>query len=223
MRTTSSIRSPFDIVKGVHRDPCDGLSGWHRLAGRLCDSGAVIFHIFSLSALVPISAPGAWSSFRPFWSSSCSFRPRGIMGLTGAPGFFLKRKLNCERSMSPRSREIQRWTKRLGGLCAISKCNVKVQTGHTHGIIGPNGAGKTTLFNLSPASTDRPRGYSLPGRKHCGHTAKPHRDKRDRTHASKHPALQNPDGAGKHPRSLRFPTSPFTAGGAFGDFASDAR
>lgn len=44
--------------------------------------------------------------------------------------------------------EINDVTKRFGGLCAISKCNVRVQTGHTHGIIGPNGAGKTTLFNL---------------------------------------------------------------------------
>lgn len=44
--------------------------------------------------------------------------------------------------------EINDVTKRFGGLCAISKCNVRVQKGHTHGIIGPNGAGKTTLFNL---------------------------------------------------------------------------
>ena len=44
--------------------------------------------------------------------------------------------------------EITGLTKRFGGLCAISDCNVKVETGHTHGIIGPNGAGKTTLFNL---------------------------------------------------------------------------
>ncbi|MFZ4682715.1 MAG: ABC transporter ATP-binding protein [Terrimicrobiaceae bacterium] len=44
--------------------------------------------------------------------------------------------------------EIDNVTKRFGGLCAISKCNVSVESGHTHGIIGPNGAGKTTLFNL---------------------------------------------------------------------------
>lgn len=44
--------------------------------------------------------------------------------------------------------EIENVTKRFGGLCAVSACNVSVQTGHTHGIIGPNGAGKTTLFNL---------------------------------------------------------------------------
>lgn len=44
--------------------------------------------------------------------------------------------------------EIDHVTKRFGGLCAISQCDVRVETGHTHGIIGPNGAGKTTLFNL---------------------------------------------------------------------------
>ncbi|TSA32277.1 MAG: ABC transporter ATP-binding protein [Verrucomicrobiaceae bacterium] len=44
--------------------------------------------------------------------------------------------------------EIDHLTKRFGGLCAISNCDVKVEAGHTHGIIGPNGAGKTTLFNL---------------------------------------------------------------------------
>lgn len=44
--------------------------------------------------------------------------------------------------------EITRVTKRFGGLCAISDCDVSVQAGHAHGIIGPNGAGKTTLFNL---------------------------------------------------------------------------
>ncbi len=44
--------------------------------------------------------------------------------------------------------EIDHVSKHFGGLCAISKCSVRVETGRTHGIIGPNGAGKTTLFNL---------------------------------------------------------------------------
>lgn len=44
--------------------------------------------------------------------------------------------------------QIHQVTKRFGGLCAISECNVNVLEGSTHGIIGPNGAGKTTLFNL---------------------------------------------------------------------------
>lgn len=44
--------------------------------------------------------------------------------------------------------EIENVTKRFGGLCAISACNMRVAAGDAHGIIGPNGAGKTTLFNL---------------------------------------------------------------------------
>jgi len=65
--------------------------------------------------------------------------------------------------------EIDNVTKRFGGLCAILKCNVTVQAGHTHGIIGPNGAGKTTLFNLitgiyKPTEGDiRFRGESIAG------------------------------------------------------------
>ena len=65
--------------------------------------------------------------------------------------------------------EIANVTKRFGGLCAIAKCNVRVESGHTHGIIGPNGAGKTTLFNLitgiyKPTEGDiRFRGESIAG------------------------------------------------------------
>jgi len=65
--------------------------------------------------------------------------------------------------------EIQNLTKRFGGLCAISACNVAVEAGKTHGIIGPNGAGKTTLFNLitgiyKPTEGDiRFRGESISG------------------------------------------------------------
>ncbi len=65
--------------------------------------------------------------------------------------------------------QVDNVTKRFGGLCAISGCNVAVQAGHTHGIIGPNGAGKTTLFNLitgiyKPTEGDiRFRGESIAG------------------------------------------------------------
>ena len=65
--------------------------------------------------------------------------------------------------------EIDHVTKRFGGLCAISKCDVKVEAGRTHGLIGPNGAGKTTLFNLitgiyKPTEGDiRFRGESISG------------------------------------------------------------
>jgi branched-chain amino acid transport system ATP-binding protein len=65
--------------------------------------------------------------------------------------------------------EISGVTKRFGGLCAISKCDVSVRPGDAHGIIGPNGAGKTTLFNLitgiyKPTEGDiRFRGKSISG------------------------------------------------------------
>lgn len=65
--------------------------------------------------------------------------------------------------------EIDGVTKQFGGLCAISKCHVRIDAGSTHGIIGPNGAGKTTLFNLitgiyKPTSGDiRFRGESIAG------------------------------------------------------------
>ncbi len=44
--------------------------------------------------------------------------------------------------------ELKRVTRRFGGLCAVSGCDLRISEGSTHGIIGPNGAGKTTLFNL---------------------------------------------------------------------------
>jgi len=44
--------------------------------------------------------------------------------------------------------EIKGVTKRFGGLCAISDCNVSAREHQVLGVIGPNGAGKTTLFNL---------------------------------------------------------------------------
>ena len=44
--------------------------------------------------------------------------------------------------------EVERLSKRFGGLTAVSGVNIEVQQGEILGLIGPNGAGKTTLFNL---------------------------------------------------------------------------
>ncbi|MBL0141914.1 MAG: ABC transporter ATP-binding protein [Betaproteobacteria bacterium] len=44
--------------------------------------------------------------------------------------------------------EIERVTKRFGGLTALSEVSFSIRKGEIYGLIGPNGAGKTTLFNV---------------------------------------------------------------------------
>jgi branched-chain amino acid transport system ATP-binding protein len=44
--------------------------------------------------------------------------------------------------------EVQKLTRRFGGLVAVKQVSFKVNKGEIFGLIGPNGAGKTTLFNL---------------------------------------------------------------------------
>lgn len=65
--------------------------------------------------------------------------------------------------------EVERLTRRFGGLAAISDVSFAVDDGQTLGVIGPNGAGKTTMFNCisgfdTPTSGDvRLRGRSIVG------------------------------------------------------------
>ena len=44
--------------------------------------------------------------------------------------------------------DVQDCTKQFGGLLAVNKFTLSLQTGELVGLIGPNGAGKTTAFNL---------------------------------------------------------------------------
>lgn len=44
--------------------------------------------------------------------------------------------------------EVDRLTKRFGGVTAVDDCSFAVQDGTITGLIGPNGSGKTTVFNL---------------------------------------------------------------------------
>jgi neutral amino acid transport system ATP-binding protein len=44
--------------------------------------------------------------------------------------------------------EIEKATKRFGGVVAVDECSFSVEAGTITGLIGPNGSGKTTVFNL---------------------------------------------------------------------------
>jgi ABC-type branched-subunit amino acid transport system ATPase component len=44
--------------------------------------------------------------------------------------------------------EVKGVSKRFGGVTAVQRCSLALNTGRIYGLIGPNGSGKTTLFNL---------------------------------------------------------------------------
>ena len=55
--------------------------------------------------------------------------------------------------------EVNKVTKKFGGLIAVSEIDFHIDEAEIVGLIGPNGAGKTTFFNLltglySPTSGD---------------------------------------------------------------------
>src|SRR5437870_10138142 len=44
--------------------------------------------------------------------------------------------------------EISGFSKRFGGIVALSNVDLGLEAGEIRGVIGPNGSGKSTLFNL---------------------------------------------------------------------------
>jgi branched-chain amino acid transport system ATP-binding protein len=44
--------------------------------------------------------------------------------------------------------QVEKLTKRFGGLTAVDQLDFEVREGEILGVIGPNGAGKSTTFNL---------------------------------------------------------------------------
>lgn len=53
---------------------------------------------------------------------------------------------------------LQELSRFFGGLSAVNKLDLKVQSGEILSLIGPNGAGKTTVFNLITGSLVPTRG-----------------------------------------------------------------
>jgi len=57
--------------------------------------------------------------------------------------------------------ELQKITKRFGGLNAVYELDLSIKKGETVGLIGPNGAGKTTVFNMISGVCKPTRGQVL--------------------------------------------------------------
>ncbi len=54
--------------------------------------------------------------------------------------------------------EIREVSKRFGGVTALHRCSLALETGRIFSLIGPNGSGKTTLFNLITGMERRDEG-----------------------------------------------------------------
>src|SRR5437899_2343992 len=57
--------------------------------------------------------------------------------------------------------EIERLTKRFGGVTAVDGVSLRLEAGRIYGLIGPNGAGKTPLFNCITDVDSRDEGAGV--------------------------------------------------------------
>jgi branched-chain amino acid transport system ATP-binding protein len=69
--------------------------------------------------------------------------------------------------------EVDRVTRRFGGLTAVNTVSFTINSGEIFGLIGPNGAGKTTLFNLMTGMMPPSEGHIRYGTEEIAHK-RPH-------------------------------------------------
>jgi branched-chain amino acid transport system permease protein len=69
--------------------------------------------------------------------------------------------------------EVDKATRRFGGLVAVNEMSLNVQAGEIVALIGPNGAGKSTMFNLASGVLDPTSGrVRFRGREVAGHASR---------------------------------------------------
>src|SRR5256885_14802998 len=106
---------------------------------------------------------------------------------------------NCIRDdlMATTVLEIERLTKRFGGVTAVDGVSLRLEAGRIYGLIGPNGSGKTTLFNCITGVERRDEGrVGFGGGRHDGLKARGVAPEGERRDLPPIPALPPPSAPG---------------------------